>query len=167
MTLDQFWSIVGEIHRSSGGDMDAKCELLDKRLRQMSSDEVCSFGQHFADCSDRAYSWGLWAAAYLIRGGCSDDSFTDFRSTLISMGRETFEKALENPESLVDIDYDADTADYEGYQYVPYKVYSDMNGGQRIPRLRPHPATPSGRDWDETKVAELYPTLAKKYDYRG
>jgi hypothetical protein len=167
MTLDQFWAIVEEVHRSSGGDMDLKCELLDKKLRQLSLDELRSFGQHFTDCKDRAYSWELWAAAYVIGGGCSDDKFSDFRSTLISNGREIFEMALANPESLADIGYDADSADYEGYQYVPMTVYSDMSGGQRIPRLHPHPATPSGRDWDEAKVAELYPKLTKRYDYKG
>ena len=73
MILDQFWGIVEEVHRSSGGDMDAKCELLDKRLRQLSIDEVLSFTQHFTECKDRAYSWELWAAAYIIGGGCSDD----------------------------------------------------------------------------------------------
>jgi hypothetical protein len=165
MTLDQFWGIVEEVHRSSGGDMDAKCELLDKRLRQLSVDEVLSFTQHFTECEYRAYSWELWAAAYIIGGGCSDDKFSDFRSTLISMGREVFERALADPQSLADIDYDADIADYEGYQYVPFKVYRDMTGDQRVPRLHPHPTKPSGRDWDEDKVAEFYPKLAKHYDY--
>jgi hypothetical protein len=73
---------------------------------------VRSFNAHFDDCEDRAYSYELWAAAYIIGHGCSDDSFSDFRSTLISMGRETFERALEDPESLADMDYDAENAHY-------------------------------------------------------
>jgi Protein of unknown function (DUF4240) len=167
MTIDQFWAIIHEVHNGSNGDMDQKCELLDERLRQLSLDEVRSFGQHFIDCEDRAYTWELWAAAYIICGGCSDDKFSDFRSTLISNGRETFEMALANSEALADIKYNADNAAYEGYQYVPWTVYGDMSSGQRIPRLRPHPTTPSGQVWDEAKVAETYPKLAEQYDYRG
>src|ERR1044071_320311 len=164
MTLEQFWNIVEKAHRASGGDMDKKCELLDAELRRLSLEEVRSFHGHFDECCDRAYSWELWAAAYIIGGGCSDDSFSDFRSTLVSMGRQTFERALTDPQSLADMDYDADVAHYEGYQYVPTTVERDLSGGQDFPRSRPHPKDPSGTIWDEDKVAEPYPKLAKKYD---
>ena len=167
MTLDQFWNLIEKIHVASAGDMDKKCELLDAELRRLPLDEVRSFHAHFYECQDRAYSWELWAAAYIIGGGCSDDKFSDFRSTLISMGRQTFERALADPQSLADIDYDADVADYEGYQYVPSQVERDLSGGQDFPRSRPHPKDPSGRSWDEDKVAELFPKLAEKYEYNG
>ena len=167
MTLDQFWSLTEKIHVASGGDMDKKCELLDAELRRLSLEEVRSFHAHFYECQDRAYSWELWAAAYIIGGGCSDDKFSDFRSTLISMGRQTFERALADPQSLADIDYDAEVADYEGYQYVPSQVERDLSGGQNFPRSRPHPKDPSGTIWDEDKVAGLFPKLAEKYEYNG
>jgi Protein of unknown function (DUF4240) len=167
MTLDQFWNIVESVHRASGGDMDKKCELLDAELRRLPLDEVRSFHAYFYECLDRAYSWEVWAAAYIIGGGCSDDKFSDFRSTLISMGRQVFERVLADPQSLADMDYDAEVADYEGYQYVPSQVERDISGGQDFPRSRPHPKDPSGTIWDEDRVAELYPKLAKKYDYTG
>lgn len=167
MTLDQFWSLVEKVHNASRGDMDKKCELLDAELRRLPLDEVRSFHAHFYECQDRAYSWELWAAAYIIGGGCSDDKFSDFRSTLISMGREIFERALADPQSLADIDYDAEVADYEGYQYVPSQVERDLSGGQNFPRSRSHPQDPSGTIWDEDKVAELFPKLAAKYEYDG
>jgi hypothetical protein len=167
MTLDQFWCVVEKVHHASKGDMDRKCELLDAELRGLPLDEIRSFHAHFYECLDRAYSWELWAAAFIIGGGCSDDKFSDFRSTLISMGRQTFERTLADPQSLADIDYDAETADYEGYQYVPSRVERDLTGGQGFPRSRPRPDEPSGMIWHEDKVADLYPRLAKKYDYRG
>jgi len=167
MTLAQFWNLIEKIHVASGGDMDKKCELLDAELRRMSLDEVRSFHAHFYECQDRAYSWELWAAAYIIGGGCSDDKLSDFRSTLISMGRQAFERALADPQSLADIDYDAEVADYKGYQYVPSQVERDLSGGQDFPRSRPHPKDPSGTIWDEDKVAELFPRLAAKYEYNG
>jgi hypothetical protein len=167
MNLDQFWNIVDKIHRASGGDMDKKCELLEAELRSLPLEEVRSFHRHFDECEDRAYTWELWAAAYIIGGGCSDDAFLDFCATLISMGRQTFERALADPQSLADMDYDAEKAHYEGYQYVPSTVETDLGGGQRFPRYQAHPAEPSGKSWDEDKVAELYPKLAEKYDYAG
>lgn len=166
MTLDQFWDIVEKVHRNCDGDMDRKCELLDEELRKLPVAEIKSFVDHFDDCNDRAYTWELWAAAYIIGGGCSDDSFSDFRATLISMGRETFERTLADPESLAELDYDAEHAHYEGYQYVSTQVYEDLTGELPI-RVKPHPKSPSGTDWEEDKVAELYPKLAEKYGYSG
>ena len=165
MTLEQFWTIVEKVHYLSNGDMERKCELLELGLRKLELDDVRSFHDHFNECFDRAYSWELWAAAYIIGGGCSDDKFSDFRSTLISMGRQTYERAVVDPQSLAEMDYDATSARFEGYQYVPTKVETELSGGQMFPRTRPHPDTPTGQPWEEEKVAELYPRLAKKYHY--
>jgi Protein of unknown function (DUF4240) len=56
--------------------------------------------QAFAD----SYDWGLWGAAYVIDGGCSDDGFDYFRAYLISRGRAVFEAAMADPDSLADAD---------------------------------------------------------------
>ena len=165
MTLAQFWTIVEQVHLDSGGDMDEKRELLDAELRRLSLDEVRAFQRHFDEWDDRAYTWELWAAAYIIGGGCSDDAFSDFRGTLISMGRQTFERALADPQSLADIDYDAESAHYEGYQYVPTTVETEVGSGQPLPRYAAAPLEPSGKPWDEDKVSKLYPKLAEKYGY--
>jgi hypothetical protein len=167
MTFDRFWNIIEKVHRDSGGDMDRKCKLLAAELRRLTLAEVRSFHRHFDECEDRAYTWELWAAAYIIGGGCSDDAFSDFRATLISMGRQTFERALADPQSHADMGYDAKAAHYEGYQYVPAAVEKELGSGQRFPRYQPHPDEPSGKRWDEDKVVTLYPRLAKKYGYSG
>jgi hypothetical protein len=168
MTIEQFWSIVEKVQAAADGDMDKKCELLGVELRRLPLEEVRSFHAHFYECLDRAYNWELWAGAYVMGSGCGDDAFSDFRSTLISMGRETFERALADPESLADMDYDAENAYYEGYQYVPTAVECELNGGLHLPRSRTHPEEPSGRYWDDdNEVAKLYPKLAKKYKYKG
>lgn len=167
MTKEIFWQLVEKVHIASRGDMEVKCKLLNAELRQLPLAEVQSFEAHFIECLDEAYTWPLWAAAYIIGGGCSDDSFWDFRSTLVSMGLQTYERALVDPESLVDLDYDAETAHFEGYQYVAGKVEEDLSRGFRSPRSRPHPQEPTGEPWDEDKVATLYPRLAAKYAYRG
>src|SRR6266498_2086374 len=149
MTLERFWSIVGEVHQNSRGDMDRKCQLLEERLRQWSLDEVRSFAEHFTELRDRAYSWELWAAASIIGHGCSDDKFSDFRSTLISMGRETYDRAIADPQSLADMNYDADIAHYEGYSYAVFGVFNEKSTGEDFRRPRPHPKNPSGYDWSE------------------
>ena len=119
MTEDVFWSLIDGVHLASGGDMERKCALLKERLTALGDDELRAFNDHFDAADAAAYHHPLWGAAYVMRGGCSDDSFSDFRGTLISHGRTVFENALADPESLADVNF-ANGRDvcYEGFQYV-------------------------------------------------
>ena len=166
MTIDEFWSLIEKIDRDAGGDMDRKCELLTDELRKLPPAEVKAFSEHFDDCEDRAYTWELWAAAYIVGGGCSDDTFSDFRATLISKGRDTFERILANPEALADTDVNEDTAFYEGFQYPITEVYEEMTGELPL-RAKPYPRAPSGKEFDEQTVGQLYPKLAEKHGFSG
>jgi len=83
MDEDGFWKIVQRAHDSSGGDMDQKCDALRQQIAVLSKDEALEFARLFNEKMDQAYDWPLWGAAYVINGGCSDDTFSDFRAALI------------------------------------------------------------------------------------
>ena len=162
MNNDDFWNIIDRVHAGSPDDMDAKCEALRKELRELDETELKSFIGHFDDANERAYDWKLWAAAYVIAGGCSDDSFSDFRATLISMGRKFYESALADPDSLADTNYDEEFAYYEGYQYIKNDVAKELLGA--IPkRSTPFPSEPAGTSWEEDELPDLLPKLSKKF----
>jgi hypothetical protein len=156
MNIDQFWRIVDDVHRASGGDMNAKCEMLRLRLMSLSSDELNSFVEHFDGCDARAYNHPLWGAIYTLRGGCSDDSFQDFRATLISMGRAAFEQTLAAPDNLADLELPEDPC-FEGFQYVVIKVSLAVTGGCRF--KSEFPLSPTGANWREDQLPQLYPKL--------
>jgi len=172
MNIDEFWSLVGRVHATAPHDMAEKCRLLAKELRQLACEQISSFESHFCDLFYRAYSWDLWAAAYMINKGCSNDSFMDFRSTLISLGRDAYETALTDVESLVAFDIDPAWATYEGYQYVAQKVYEEKCGPRAADSCesfgggKPHPKTPAGSDWHEWELHERYARLAAKYGWK-
>jgi len=154
MTIDTFWSIIEDVHQQSPDDMDTKCETLRERLSALSPDDMRGFRQHFDECDARAYDWGLRGAAYIIHGGCSDDSFSDFRSSLISRGRADFEGALSDPDSLADLAFDEEDACYEGYAYAVTDAEQAVLGDVGS-RVTPFPADPSGEQWDEDDDAAL------------
>jgi len=164
MNIDQFWNIVDRVHADSAGDMDLKCRLLTKELQQLAGSEVKSFDEHFSNFLYRAYVWDLWGAAYLIEGGCSDDSFMDFRSTLISLGRPVFESAVVIADSLADINIAPEWAIYEGYQYVAPTVYQEITGNH-IERANMHPQEVGGVPFKEWEMSQRYPKLAAKYGH--
>jgi len=165
MTTDEFWAIVERVHLGSGGDMDRKCELLGQSLRELPAGEIQSFDGHFSACYYGAYTQDLWGAAYIICGGCSDDKFTDFRSTLISMGRAIFERAMADPESLAEQNIDGESAAYEGYQYVAYRVYEEKTG-VAVPPDKPHPKRTRGVAFKEWELEKRFPKLVAKYGYK-
>ena len=160
MNTDQFWQLIDDVHVASGGDMDRKCELLTARLRALPYEDLRSFRAEFEGADIAAYSWGVWGAIYTLCEGCSDDKFDDFRATLISCGRATFEKVIGDPDSLADVALPDDPC-YEGYQYVPTEVETQVLG-QPVDRVD-WPSEPSGDEWDdsEEELARLYPRITK------
>ena len=168
MDLAQFWSVVESSKAASGGRYDRHVELLAEQLSALSSEEVVEFQRIFDDLTDRAYSWDLWGAAYIIGGGCSDDSFTDFRSWLISMGRETYTRALADPEALADVVLGPggeEDAFFEEFAYVPARVYEAKTGrALEYPRTA-HPSEPTGQEWEEggDDLAQRFPRLSSRY----
>ncbi len=156
----KFWEIVQNAHDQSGGDMDEKCEVIKTVVSELPKEEAIEFSRFFDSMMDRAYSWPLWGAAYVINGGCNDDTFSDFCASLISRGHHTFENALSDPESLAEEDFDEDRWFYEGYLYaVTDGVKAAV--GYVINRENPMPEEPSGHKWTEDKVYELYPKLSE------
>lgn len=73
-------------------------------------------------------TWNLWGAAYVINGGCSDDCFEYFRGWLVLQGRETFERALANPDSLAVHPQLEGAAELEEVLYVARTVYQAKTG---------------------------------------
>ena len=62
--------------------------------------DILEYQQRFDDMHAALYRRDVWAAAYLIGGGCSDDGFIDFRAGIIAQGREWYEKVAMSPDSL-------------------------------------------------------------------
>ena len=62
----------------------------------------------------------------------SDDGFMDFRSWLISQGRDVYMSALKAPESLVSVDTDGQELNFEDYAYVPYRAYAERRAYEEM-----------------------------------
>jgi hypothetical protein len=183
MDEEQFWRTVEQVHVAAQGNMARKCELLAAQMAQLSRAEAIEFRDIFDAMMVRAYHWPLWAAAYLIHGGCGDDTFSDFRSALISRGRRAFETALSDPDSLADEPFDEDAWFFEGYQGAVMKglrvhfanpsARGWLGRWLRLERARDDPlpprvvpalAEPTGERWSETDpLAERLPKLVKKF----
>ena len=77
-------------------------ESLTDHLATLTEDDILEYRERFEKMHDALYRYDLWAAAYLIRGGCSDDSFIDFRAGLIAREQRLVRAGDDVPDSLAD-----------------------------------------------------------------
>ena len=101
MDTSEFWTIIEAARSASGPDRPFAEALVDE-LAVRTKDGILRYQERFDEVHDAVYRWDVWAAAYLIGGGCSDDSFMDFRAGLIALGRDWYEKAAARPDSLAE-----------------------------------------------------------------
>ncbi|MER6440253.1 DUF4240 domain-containing protein [Streptomyces sp. NPDC001185] len=66
------------------------------------AEEILAFEHRFSCLRTAVYRWDVWAAAYLVGGGCSDDRFSDFTAGLVALGREWYERAAACPDALAE-----------------------------------------------------------------
>jgi hypothetical protein len=98
MDRDAFWSLVEDTRSKARGDEDFLRRIA-ARLEKLDPDGLMAFETQFKTILAQAYSWRLWGAAYLICAA-NDDWFDYFRAWLVAQGREAFERAVEDPDSL-------------------------------------------------------------------
>ncbi|MCB2102937.1 MAG: DUF4240 domain-containing protein [Rhodobacterales bacterium] len=166
MDKDTFWALIQAAHDQSGGDMDRKDELIRATVAALPKDDAIAFYRQFRLAMAEAYAWPLWAAAYLVNGGCSDDCFTDFRSSLISRGRAVFESALADPDSLADLPYDEEAWFHEGFEYAILEG-TEAVAGERTLDDALHPDNPSGGPWDEDDLDYYKTNLPRLWARHG
>jgi hypothetical protein len=105
MNREQFWTLIEEAReqvldtRDASGIADRASELLARRSPQ----EITAAQQVLWDLMADSYRNLLWAAAYLLNGGCSDDGFDYFRGWLIAQGRAVFERVVADPDVLAEL----------------------------------------------------------------
>lgn len=166
MTEQRFWELIQTVHEQSSGDMERKCEGIKYAVKKLSIEDAISFSNIFDDMMDRAYSWPLWGAAYVMNGGCGDDAFTDFRAALISRGKQSFEDAISNPDSLANESFDEDAWYFEGFQYAITEGLESVVGSTPS-RNKAHPVEPSGEPWEEDpeELKVQYPNLWVSFEH--
>ena len=134
ITKDTFWALIDQAKEQCGQDMDASTQWLVDRLVEMGPEQALNFDNIVHGYRDLAYKYGLWSAASILCGGCTDDGFIDFRGWLIAQGREVYMAALKNPDSLADIPAYGGCC-FESLSYVGDHAYEKLTGHDSYTRF--------------------------------
>ena len=168
MDEETFWEIVDEARAEAYDDDEVFLRGLESSLIELAPNAIESFRDRLDDVMQTAFRWDLWAAAYIINGGASEDGFEYFRGWLVSRGRSVFEGALLDPESLAElVPLDSERlAEFEEVLYLP--VYAlEQKTGTEVPLPDPletpeNHVAPKGERWNEEDVHTLFPKLSQR-----
>ncbi|MCQ1582006.1 DUF4240 domain-containing protein [Streptomyces parvus] len=170
MDSNEWWGLVERARDVVGDradDRDAPDDPLPGALTDvlaaLEPERIAAFAVTAVGVTDSAYRWPVWNAAYLIEGGCGDDGFMDFRDGLALLGRETFTRAVADPDSLAGlpvvvrmsrgergwIGYESLSASVtEAYRRVRGETDSFDAAVEAALRERIRPVAPEGESWD-------------------
>jgi hypothetical protein len=167
--LEDFWALIQGSSTATKRQRD-RTEWLTENLARLPIPAIIEFELHLAAQRKRGDTWLMWGAAWIImQGWCSDDGFFYFQSWLVGLGRETFERVADNPDSLADIPQihrlagrrrsdwsDDEWPEWELLNYVACNAYERATGGadgldnalesQGLHRVCD--ATPEGDPWN-------------------
>jgi hypothetical protein len=160
----QFWQLIERSKAESEGDCYMQADALTLILLELPAKAIVAFDRLFAHYSDQAYRNDLWAAAYIINRGCSDDGFEYFRRWLIGQGEAVYTAALRDPESLLSVvKPQIEGAPYLGYECEPLGHVADQVYAQKTGSVMPRHPRPEleliGEDWDDEDLPAMFPKL--------
>lgn len=165
----QFWDIIAS-SCSDPRNVDHWDDALFHSLSRLTPEEILQFDRIFDELACSAYTVDLWGAAYLINGGASHDGFYYFRCWLIGRGKQAYENALADPDTLADkvvegIDAEAGlfATAQKAWEHVTGK--SDTEYPFVLP-ARHDGGTLRGEDWDFEDNIEMkrrFPRLSAIY----
>lgn len=102
MDENKFWQLIEASKKVADGDPEKRASLLVNSLAQKSPAQINQFGTWFNKFHGDSYTSDLWAMAYTLNGGCSDDAFDYYRAWLIGQGKELFYQMCRPPEEIAD-----------------------------------------------------------------
>jgi len=166
MNQGAFWGLIASARAHADNDTERQSELLEERLSKLPPRQIVRFQEIRRQMDERAYTWDIWGAAYVIDDGCSDDCFRDFRAYLISLGPRAFAAALRNPDSLAPIVKDAEEGDWENADDVAPDAYQTATGDDFPADSSDLSGSPRGEPWDDESqdtLVQRYPALAARF----
>ena len=158
MDEDLFWQLIE--HGLSNQSIGERLDALPERLAAFKPAAIRDFLKILYALEARAYRMDIWALAYLIQGGCSDDAFEAFRGWLILQGRQIFEAALKDPDGFDVTLHHGQAGGMDGLQDAAAIAY-DMRQGKAMKPVKRPKMVLSGRDLQEEDFAAALPRIAR------
>lgn len=167
MRTDDFWAVIA---RATADRPATPGEVATRAVAELATrdpEEIVAWGRHLHKVMAASGTEDLWAAAYLINGGCSDEGFDAFRGWLIAHGREAVARSVRSPDSLADVPVVKAAADtgavFEAAEVltIAAEAYQQATGEELAEADRPRTRPDVADLWDFDDEEEMQRRLPK------
>jgi hypothetical protein len=157
MTEDVFWELID--HGLGDQPMGERLDSLPDRLALFKPAAIRKFDRILREQDAAAYRTDIWALAYLLQGGCSDDSFDAFRGWLILQGRAVFEATLASPDDFDVTLHHGESGGMDALRAVAPMAF-DLREGKVMKPVKGPPLELTGPEIEEEESREHLPNVA-------
>lgn len=167
MRTDDFWAVIDRATADRPASPDEVAKRAAADLATRDPEEIVAWGRHLDKVMAASGKEDLWAAAYLINGGCSDDGFDSFRGWLIAHGRDVVARSVRDPDSLADLPAVRGAAatgavfEAEAVLSIAEEAYAQAGGGEFPAREAPVPRPDPAMLWDFDDEEEMQRRLPR------
>ena len=99
---NSFWKIIEYSKELSPKNKELQIDILIDILKEIETEKLVVFRKIREYYYKKSYTSNLWAIAYMLNNGCSDDGFDYYINWLISEGKQKYYDLQENPEKIVE-----------------------------------------------------------------
>jgi hypothetical protein len=170
MRTDDFWAVIS---RATADRPASPAEVAKRAAADLATrdpEEIVAWARHLDKVMVASGTQDLWAAAYLINGGCSDDGFDSFRGWLIAHGRDAVARSVRTPDSLADVPAvraaveSGAVFEAEEVLSIAAEAYLQATGSE-LPAEERQPTRPDAADlWDFDNEEEMRRRLPRLSD---
>ncbi len=175
MTEDEFWVLIEQARQESGGVLERQTQLLREHLLGGSVEKLLEFRDRWDEVEERVFTWPIWDASCVLLGFVSDDFFSDIRAWIVSHGRAAVDRIVADPDALVTLVGDRQTAESgaaEDLGMLVWSVWAELTGVD-ADEFPPSPVPSNGPTGDRTDlknqeaVRARFPRLAEAAGLAG
>jgi hypothetical protein len=175
MDKKEFWQLIDDAKKASGGDQTLQEKELISGLEKLAPEEIVEFECILREYLIEADDFGIMAAQKILDGYVSDDGYLYFRCWLVGQGESVFRAALDKPDTLAAV-LDAPYQDFEELLYVATVAFQKRTGKLEEDETFPREiaaargldydsgSVTKGEDWTESQLPKLLPKLWKKFN---
>jgi hypothetical protein len=160
MREERLWKLIEQSRRRCPDNLEGQIAVLTTMLENVSAAEIVEFDRTLEDVADQAHTHKLWGAASLLLGDCTEDRFFHFRLWLVAQGREVFERALEDPDSLAALVREDGVYECEQLVFASASAYAAKTK-KAIPPYYVEQIDLKGKPWTEIERIARLPKLAR------
>jgi hypothetical protein len=167
MRTDDFWAVIDRATADRPGSPAEVAKRVTAELGERAPDEIVAWGRHLDKVLAASGKEDLWAAAYLINGGCSEEGFDNFRGWLIANGRDVVARAVREPDSLADLPAVQAAAttgavfEAEEVLTAAEEAHQQATGAELPPRETPRTRPDPAMLWDFDNEEEMQKRLPR------